>query len=199
MSRTNVNYLIYRNARAWMDGLGIQRIAEDEKQLSEEDFMNKMIYDQFIVINGIQQNERPIIVIVVSEMNSFSKKKDTERVIAKIPDDGSVDAVIISLKIATQLSPFKYIKNIKHDWMLIDPRTHINSARYEIIRDEKRINDEVLYDTVLDTVKELSALPKEKLSSNPLLFWIGAKKGDILKVTSDAEDVNVFGQYNLVI
>lgn len=199
MSRTNVNYLLYRNARDWMDGLKIKRDVEDEKQMNEEDFMNKMIYDQFVVINGVQTNGRPIIVIVVSEMNSFSKKKDTERVIAKIPDDGSVDGVVISVKIASQLAPYAHIKNVKHDWLLIDPRTHINSAKYEIIRDEQHLIDEVLYDSVLETTKELSSLPKEKLSSNPLLFWIGAKKGDVLKVIADAEDVNVMAQYNLVV
>jgi DNA-directed RNA polymerase subunit H (RpoH/RPB5) len=198
MSRRNVNYLLYNNARAWMDGLDIKRDVEDDKKMNEEDFMNKMIYDQFVVINGMQPNGRPLIIIVVSEMNSFSKKKDTERVIAKIPDDGSVDGVVISIKLANQLAPYAHIKNVKHDWMLIDPRTHINSAKYTIVSDEKEI-EEVLYDAVLKTRADLTALPKEKLVSNPLLFWIGAKKGDVLKITYDAEDVSVGGEYHLVV
>ncbi len=199
MTQVNIDFTLYTNARKWMDGLGIKRDDADDTKLNMKSFLDKMLYDSYVMIGGTQKNGRKIRVIVVSVTNSFSRIADTKKVLANIPSDGSIDGVIISEKVLKSLDDVKYILNVPHFWMYTDVRMRVDAPEYEIIRGEEMIAAEGIREMTDCDKESLEKLPKARVSIDPFLFWIGAQKGDLLKLVSAAEDVSVFSTVLIVV
>jgi hypothetical protein len=192
MSRVNVNFLVYNNTLEWMKAMGM-KIGTDQI-LNEKTFMDEMITRQYIFMKTTTKNNTPAIVVVVSETNMFSKKKDVEHIFGQLPMDGKTEVTIVAKSIWPTLLKYPFIRNVVHDWLLIDPRSHINSATCSVVDDIEQVK----WDMFVTNESELKNGGRMKYD-DPMVFWIGAKKGDHVLCVYPAEDAVSYCEYRIVI
>jgi hypothetical protein len=164
------------------------------QMLNEKMFMDEMVTHQYIFMKTLSKNDTPAIVVVVSEMNAFSKKKDVERIFNRLPMDGKTDVTIVAKSIWPTLLKYPFIRNVIHDWLFIDPRTHINSAACSIVHDIEQVK----WDMFVTKDSELKNGGRMRYD-DPMAFWIGAKKGDHILCVYPAEDAISYCEYRIVV
>lgn len=192
MSRKNVNFHVYNNTWAWMKAQEMK--VDCEQILDEKKFMDEMISHQFILMNTTTKDNTPAIVVVISETNPFSKKKDVERVFSQLPMDGKTEITIIAKSIWPTLLKYPFIRNVVHSWLFIDPRTHINSAQCKVVRDIEQVK----WDMFVEQESELKNGGRMKYD-DPMAFWIGAKRGDHVVCIYPAEDAVSHCEYRIIV
>lgn len=192
MSRVNVNFLVYNNTWEWMKAMKMN--IDSKRIIDEQKFMYEMVTRQYILMNTTAKNGNPSIVIVVSESNPFSKKKDVERIFSQIPMDGKTEVTIVARSIWPTLLKYSFIRNVVHDWLLIDPRQHINSAKCEIVHDIEQVK----WDMFVSNESELKNGGRMKYD-DPMSFWIGAKKGNSVICIYPAEGSVSHCEYRIVV
>jgi hypothetical protein len=192
MSKIFINVRVYENAMKWMDSIGFIRNMPilDEKKICDE-----MLSKQCIITSGKDKDSKNIMVVVVSTDNNFKIKKDVDSVTSRIDMSGNTDITIISKITHSGLNKSRFIRNISHNWLLIDPRQHVNVAKYTIIKDKKQ----VMWDMFMTNPESLKNGCMIQYDTDPVLFWIGAKRGDHVICEYPAEDTISMCEYRLVI
>ena len=181
MSRVNINFLVYNNTYIWMDAVGITPLDKQITSLSL--FMDKMLATQYIKILATTNKGKAAMVFVVSNTNSFSTKKDIERITQQIPMDGSVDVTIIAKSIWEPPIKCSFIQSIEHWRLRVDARTHVCVPPCVIVPPEM-----VMWDNFI--TNEGNIIDNSKiLSTDPSVRWIGAKKGDCIQFTSPSSGI----------
>lgn len=192
MSRVNVNFLVYNNTLAWMKAMEMN--VDTIQIMNEKTFMDEMVTSQYVLMKTLTKNDTPAIVVVVSEMNMFSKKKDVERIFNHLPLDGKTDVTIVAKSIWPTLLKYSFIRNVIHDWLFIDPRSHINSASCTVVDDIEQVK----WDMFITKDSELKNGGRMKYD-DPMAFWIGAKRGDHVLCVYPAEDAISHSEYRIVV
>jgi hypothetical protein len=192
MSKLNQNYTVYKNTWVWMRAMNIDT---DEKQMDIAPFMDAMVTQQYIIIKAMEK-KRPVNVVVVSNTNAFTKKKDVDRVVGNLPMDGSTRIVIISKNVSSTFDGMSFVQNVPHVFLICDIRKHVNQPEsYEVVRDIDRVK----WDMFIMDDSGLKNGGRIKMAVDPMPFWLGAQKGDFIFMRYPAEDAVNRSEYRLVV
>lgn len=178
MKKRNLLFLVYSNTLAWMKKMGIA-LSDGVSKLDESEFINIITYKKAVTVSGTRKNGTSVQCIVVDK--SVTKKLDVQSVMSGVNvDSANNEIIVITDKLLKSINDICiFARNIKHDWMLIDPTTHATSGRFEVITPE---NPE--YNSLCDDVEKL---PKMLYDLDPSVFWIGANIGDIVRIYMGTE------------
>jgi hypothetical protein len=192
MNKKSINARIYLNAMKWMDSVGIIRASPvlDEKKIYDE-----MLSKQCIITPGTRKDNVEVLVVVVSTDNDFKNKKNVDNVTSRFDMTGKYQITIISKITHKGLNKSKFIRNVTHGWFLMDPREHVNVAKYTIIENKK----DVMWDLFMTDPESLKNGCMVHYDTDPVLFWIGAERGQHVLCEYPAEDSVVMCEYRLVV
>lgn len=191
MNIESVNHRVYYTSIDWMKS---NQIVLLDEILSRDVLDNEMMTKRYVIIKGKKLNGDGIKLIVVCSTNCFNVKKDVEIVMKIIDTESKEETIIISKTVYASFNENKFIRNVPHSWFFMDPRKHVNVAKHTIISVEN-----AKWDNFITNVEKLKNIPHIRFDTEPVLFWIGAKRGDFILCESSAEETVSTCDYKLVV
>lgn len=193
MTSVDINFIVYSNLIGeWMKRM---EITTKEAPIDHRTFMNKMLTKQFVSVNAVDKNNKPMQLVVVSNANDFATKKSVNPIIKNFEMDGSVQMVIVSANIWPPIASLPFVINVPHSFLICVIPLHCNQpTKYRVIPDIAQVK----WDTFCMNDSSLKNLARIK-STDPMMFWIGAKKGDFIEIEYPAEDAIAFGEIRQVV
>ena len=199
----NISWEIYKNVEKLMK---YRNINPNGNFLSENDFNKNFIHNEFITIEGTNTFDMPnrinkfsYILLISPNSNYGLKSQDFKALMKnKISTNFStkltegIDLLIITEnqlsthieKVLTNIrteNPNSFIENYPYFKFAIEIPKHISVPKHEYAT-EQEIND-----IIINSYKMKNNLPKIN-SSDSAIIWLGARIGDIIKITRFSEN-----------
>lgn len=197
-----------------------RKITPTEDFLSIDEFSQQLTYHEFILMRGIRHMRKTdylydtnnkndkinvFIILISPTSNKALKTQDFKKLLNTIPSGipNGADIIIVSRDLL-KIQLTKYIKNlhdvIKHyhyeyysyNSFLIEFPKHVSIPKHEIA------NDDEINDFCNKYKKQKNTLPKI-CESDPGCIWIGARFGDVVKITRPSETSGYAIAYRVVI
>jgi hypothetical protein len=175
------DYILYLNAREWLRLQEVTLDAASTPEMKKDEVIQTMAFGNPVILRGTRGG-RPVIFVIVSQANSFTKQANVRKVMTGIPEDGSADVIVASATKSASLGP--NVINIEHEVLEYNVLRHVDApTEWKIYRgpDTERIK----YDFMTDSLGKLARM---NVSSDPFVFWAGLQKGDVVAAVADTED-----------
>ena len=193
--------IIYENLKKFIK---YRNIKTNYKFLALENFSSTFNTLQYEVIEGTGNDGHIIYIFLIQPKSKYEKKTDEFKKLINryVKNQVNIEIIYITENISTSYINKKIIEYNKeginiypytYEYFIIVLPESDSSFKHEIITEEEfAITSERLL-----IVKE--NLPKIDSSVDPQLVWIGAKRGNIVKITGKSETAQEVEEFRLVI
>lgn len=193
--------IIYRNLEKFIKYRGIQT---DYKFVSSEKYSSIINTFQYILIEGTE-NGKPVYIFLIQPRSKYEKKTDEfKKLINRLAKNkkGAEILYITEQKISSYINK-KIIEYKDEDDLTIfsytyEPFIIVLPECESSFKHEIASSDEV-NDYCERLIIQPQMLPKINSTEDPQLVWIGAKRGNVIKVTGRSETAQEVVEFRLVI
>lgn len=198
---TEISYLpqlVYENVIKFLEFPQYRNLKIAEKdRLNPTEFVEKVIRQQYVVINAKDSSDHAIAVIVFnSGYNAFTH--DGKKISNLIKTVGSSDEIILVIQddISTsirnaidEVSDKKDVKIYQYQLFTAELPIVLGVPQHRILRGAER-------EAILSDIKVRPSELPSILDTDPQIVWIGGKMGDIVQILrTDGRGISEFYRY----
>ncbi|HEY4480468.1 MAG TPA: DNA-directed RNA polymerase subunit RpoH/Rpb5 C-terminal domain-containing protein [Candidatus Paceibacterota bacterium] len=198
---TEISYLpqlVYENVIKFLEFPQYRNLKVAEKdRLNPTEFVEKVIRQQYIVINANDSNGHSVSVIVFnSGYNAFTH--DGKKISNLIKTVGKSDEIILVIQdeISTsirnaidEVSDKKDVKIYQYQLFTAELPIVLGVPQHRILRGSER-------EAILSDIKVRPSELPSVLDTDPQIVWIGGKAGDIVQILrTDGRGISEFYRY----
>lgn len=181
MTTLPTDYNLYLRAREWLQLHQIILADEDAKELDKSAIIEKSAFGQNILIRGARPSGRQVIFAIVPHMANFTKP-EVKKLMSKLPTE-NVDIIVASATESQSLEGIPYVVNVTHEILSYNVLRHcLSPHEYSVMRDEGIAR--VKYDLQIESLGQITRIKP----TDPMVFWAGLRKGDVVNAVVDVED-----------
>lgn len=193
--------IVYKNLEKFLE---YRNVKSDQNFLTIEALRSRLDHYEYATIEGTSSDKSIFIVLIAPGSKYSNRSQDFKKLLSFLPKNKLPDSNLIfisdtefTIHIKRQIAEVKkkypgiYIEDYDYKkFMLVVPE-HKSVPKHEILP-----NDNL--QEVLGIPTEKAKLPKIR-TSDPPVIWIGARPGDIVKITRISESAGINIAYRLVI